>query len=587
LGITAAQATFPADTCQAAKNKIAGQYAFCRQKVEATLAKIGGMPDYSKCDTKFGQKWMAAETTANGQCPTTGDAASIQTRISTDSSDLAVLLSGGSAPVCGNGVIEGGEQCDFNNLNGQTCQSQGFVGGGQLSCTPGTCTFDTSGCLAAPVPVCGNGVVEGGVEECDFNNLDGQTCQTQGFVGGQLSCTPGTCVFDTSGCFATRFVDNGDGTVTDHQTGLQWEKKDNLDNMGFNPADPHDADNQYTLSASGTAPDGTAYTDFLAKLNDGFSLDGNTITGCFAGHCDWRLPTSAELQTIVDLNVAGCGTFPYPPCIDPAFGPTQSGSFSYWSATSFSESDAWIVDFSNGSVSIGIKTAPVYYARAVRNAPTQITDTCAPAPCAAGTVNNCTLPTTDSGNSNAGTCPAGDTGSCSFSCSNGTWTQITDSCAPAPCAAGTVNNCTLPTTNSGNSDAGTCPAGDTGSCSFSCSNGTWTQITDSCAPAPCAAGTVNNCTLTTTNYGSSDTGTCAAGYTGSCSFACTNGGTWTQITDTCAPAPCAAGTVNNCTLPTTNSGNSNAGTCPAGDTGSCSFSCSNGTWTQITDSCAP
>ncbi len=30
---------------------------------------------------------------------------------------------------------------------------------------------------------------------------------------------------DTSGCSASRFVDNGDGTVSDLQTGLMWEKK--------------------------------------------------------------------------------------------------------------------------------------------------------------------------------------------------------------------------------------------------------------------------------------------------------------------------------------------------------------------------
>jgi hypothetical protein len=382
LGITAAQATFPADTCQAAKNKIAGQYAFCRQKVEATLAKSGGMPDYSKCNSKFSQKWIAVETTGNGQCPTTGDAASIQTRISTDSSDLAVLLSGGSVPVCGNGVIEGGEQCDFNNLNGQTCQSQGFVGGGQLSCTPGTCKFDTSGCFAATVPVCGNGVVEGGVEECDFNNLDGQTCQSQGFVGGQLSCTPGTCVFDTSGCFATRFVNNGDGTVTDHQTGLMWEQKDNLDGTpvacpvnGSTCDDPHDADNIYRwcqqsglgpvcadLGDSIAAPEGSVYTDFTATLNQGTSADGIAITGCFAGHCDWRLPSIVELEGILDCSFGS-------PCIDPAFGPTASGAAdTFWSATSVGASTAWAVRFNAGAV-VTVSKFFFYHVRAVRNAP--------------------------------------------------------------------------------------------------------------------------------------------------------------------------------------------------------------------------
>ncbi|HKZ34039.1 MAG TPA: hypothetical protein VJ142_02275 [Candidatus Nanoarchaeia archaeon] len=51
-----------------------------------------------------------------------------------------------AAPIeCGNGNIDAGEQCDDGNLNGQTCQSQGF-GGGTLGCTS-LCTFDTSQCI--------------------------------------------------------------------------------------------------------------------------------------------------------------------------------------------------------------------------------------------------------------------------------------------------------------------------------------------------------------------------------------------------------------------------------------------------------
>src|SRR5262249_19397201 len=40
------------------------------------------------------------------------------------------------------------------------------------------------------------------------------------------------------------FADNGDGTVTDNRTGLQWEKKDGDDGT-VNEADLHDVDNGY------------------------------------------------------------------------------------------------------------------------------------------------------------------------------------------------------------------------------------------------------------------------------------------------------------------------------------------------------
>jgi len=109
--------------------------------------------------------------------------------------------------VCGNGVIEAEEQCDGVNLNEQTCVTKGFDGG-TLSCTA-TCQFDTSGCTDAPAD-CGNGVVDAG-EQCDGANLNEQTCETQGFDGGTLSCTA-ICQFDTTGC--TRIEpDCGNGVV--------------------------------------------------------------------------------------------------------------------------------------------------------------------------------------------------------------------------------------------------------------------------------------------------------------------------------------------------------------------------------------
>jgi len=164
----------------------------------------------------------------------------------------------------------------------------------------------------------------------------------------QLVCAP---FIDPS---LPRFVDNGDGTVSDNQTHLVWEKKDDLGGI-------HDKDNFYTWAPSGTLPTGTAFTTFLGTLNNGTSSDGTAISGCFAGHCDWRLPTSAELQTIL-LAPYPCGTSP---CIDPVFGPTVA--FTYWSSTTYSStpSGAWGVDFFDGSVFAGGKT-DLGYVRAVR-----------------------------------------------------------------------------------------------------------------------------------------------------------------------------------------------------------------------------
>ena len=160
---------------------------------------------------------------------------------------------------------------------------------------------------------------------------------------------------------AQRYVDNGDGTITDNQTGLMWEKKSTAIASGNNFADPHDVDNLYTWSATigGTMPNGTAFADFLDKLNNCTTTDGSTVTGGFAGHCDWRLPSVVELAGIV-----GSGCDGVTPCIDPMFGPTIAV---YWSATTLgtSPNSAWAVNFYIGSVFFDTK-GNVGWVRAVR-----------------------------------------------------------------------------------------------------------------------------------------------------------------------------------------------------------------------------
>ena len=64
---------------------------------------------------------------------------------------------GGGSAVCGDGSIGSGEQCEPGPplmLNGQTCSSQGFPGGGSLGCDSVTCQFDTSQCVGATPASC-------------------------------------------------------------------------------------------------------------------------------------------------------------------------------------------------------------------------------------------------------------------------------------------------------------------------------------------------------------------------------------------------------------------------------------------------
>jgi len=172
----------------------------------------------------------------------------------------------------------------------------------------------------------------------------------------------------TKAVIPCRYGDNGDGTVTDYATGLQWERKVggscSTGGRCVSDADcgvgtcvgssPHYVNDRYTWLDALT----------LVSILNGVSADGSILTAGFAGYADWRLPTVAELPTIVDLTAPGCRSGS--PCIDAtAFGPTVASN--YWSSTTFSNLpfNAWSVVFYDGSASLNTKNVTIRV-RAVR-----------------------------------------------------------------------------------------------------------------------------------------------------------------------------------------------------------------------------
>lgn len=103
--------------------------------------------------------------------------------------------SSGEPNACGDGMVEFGEACDGDLFGDETCETQGFLFG-ELSCSADCESFSTAGCTLS---VCGDGDIDGN-EPCDGDNLGDATCISEGFLAGTLACDD-TCVnFDTSAC---------------------------------------------------------------------------------------------------------------------------------------------------------------------------------------------------------------------------------------------------------------------------------------------------------------------------------------------------------------------------------------------------
>ena len=168
--------------------------------------------------------------------------------------------------------------------------------------------------------------------------------KNDGIVGGVAVPDDGTVQAGAT----LSYVDNGDGTITDLNTGLMWEKKNSLDSTA-NFSNLHDADNTYRWSGDGSQE---TIWDWLGDIN----AEGGTG---FAGHSDWRIPNVKELQSIIDYEV-------FNPSIAPIFGDTGVDS-PYWSSSTVANDTdlAWVVLFSDSDVNHDDKTSD-YFVRAVR-----------------------------------------------------------------------------------------------------------------------------------------------------------------------------------------------------------------------------
>lgn len=163
---------------------------------------------------------------------------------------------------------------------------------------------------------------------------------TNNFSTGQTTCY--NTVGSTTSCAGTgqdgelqkglslSYIDNGDGTINDINTGLVWQK--------------------------GTTTTYTWTNALTYCKNNTPALPGS----------NWRLPNATELVSLVDFTISATGTAKTNLTYFPG---TPTNTF-FWSATTapvnFSEDLAIIVSFNDGIISINPKT-DLYYIRCVRD----------------------------------------------------------------------------------------------------------------------------------------------------------------------------------------------------------------------------
>lgn len=131
----------------------------------------------------------------------------------------------------------------------------------------GTCAADLSACRAAPPAA------------AEQFPASGQTTCWDG-LGAVIGCSGTGQDGDARAGGTLAYTDNGDGTITDNNTNLVWEKKSADGSI-------HDVNVFYSWDE--------AFTVHVAQLN----------AAAFAGHNDWRVPNVKELQSIVDYERTG------------------------------------------------------------------------------------------------------------------------------------------------------------------------------------------------------------------------------------------------------------------------------------------
>ncbi len=361
-----------------------------------------------KCEEAFSAQWQKLEAQtqdAGAMCPAQGDEAEVKQFITQCMDELLTAEAGGLLPLaamdCDQSLATCGALLTICQAQVSACEiladacaaTVGICRGGTASAADVRAgqSFSSSSGLnsigtmpeigaqqihpgAAPVAILegyhdGTGSADGDPDLVPENIVYGTTifavtgsaAAARPLKTGQGTCYAGTTVVPCDGStgqdgelqmgVAHVFEDNDDGTITDHATGLMWEKLANADTL-------HGYSYSYTWA--------DAFTK-IATLN----------TSAFAGYSDWRLPSSLELSTLANFgqaNPAAYAAFDIPfhdPCPSgcTVFDCSCTWSGNYWTSTTvvYAPLRAWTINFGVGGLNSGRQKSELFPVRAVRS----------------------------------------------------------------------------------------------------------------------------------------------------------------------------------------------------------------------------
>jgi hypothetical protein len=228
---------------------------------------------------------------------------------------------------CGNGINDPGEACDWSAPPKTDCAKEGFTGGGQAGCNM-DCTVDTSGCIEAPVDLCGNGVNDQS-EPCDWSAEPHMSCEKEGFhLGGQAGCNS-DCTVDTSGCIKEPVGPCGNG-INDPGEACDWSAPPKTDcaKEGFTGGGQAGCNMDCTVNTSGCieappSPCGNGIND------PGEACDWSAAPKFNCADLGFTGGGQAGCNSDCSIDTSGCIKAPYGTCGN---GINDPGEACDWSA---------------------------------------------------------------------------------------------------------------------------------------------------------------------------------------------------------------------------------------------------------------